>query len=99
MTARPTVELSRLREIAWSLWDPIGLRNIDGGWADDEYDSYLLRVVSLLSSGDHRDHAIAYLMRTESEDMGLGVRPGQRDRATAAVDAVSAYLSERSEDS
>jgi hypothetical protein len=46
------IQLSRLRAIGWSTWDPIGIRdpceNEDG--CVDEYDSYLLHVVSTLHS-------------------------------------------------
>ena len=36
----PFIALSRLREIGWSAWDPIGLADSD--CPRDEYDAYLL---------------------------------------------------------
>ena len=76
MTLDPKIEISRLREIGWKLWDPIGLVNDGGspdeGWAD-EYDSYLLHVVSILCRGGSKDEATAYLAGIASKHMGLSV--------------------------
>lgn len=54
MTEGAKINLSRLREIGWALWDPIDLKNIsDGEWREggacaDEYDRYMLQVVTML---------------------------------------------------
>ena len=42
MNHRPTFKVSRVREIGWGCWDPIGLANLEVR-PDDEYDSYLLQ--------------------------------------------------------
>lgn len=98
MTERPKVQLSRLRDIAWDLWDPIGVKHIEGHWegsgAAAEYDSYMLRVSWLVRNGGQVDDAVAYLMQMESEHMGLGPRPDARDRAVTTVEAVRAYARE-----
>ena len=50
MAERAKFKLSRLREIGWSLWDPIGLSGFEGT-LDDEYDSYLLQAAGRLWNG------------------------------------------------
>ncbi|QOF73109.1 hypothetical protein IG197_08670 [Aminobacter sp. SR38] len=49
------LDLSRLRAIGWSTWDPIGLREPGADWCDqpftDEYDSYLIEAASGLGDG------------------------------------------------
>lgn len=47
MTTFPKIQLTRLREIGWKLWDPIGLADENGSCDEeraDEYDQYLLHV-------------------------------------------------------
>jgi len=98
MSDFPKVKLSRLREIGWSLWDPIGLRELsDGDWQDggacaDEYDGYLLQVVGRLRRGDPDDEIIAYLEDTEVGHIGLTRSPTTGTRATATVEAIRDYL-------
>ena len=99
MSDFPKVQLSRLREIGWALWDPIGLREVSGGdWQDggacaDEYDGYLLQVVGRLRRGDPVAEVAAYLEDTEVNHIGLTRSPTTSPRATATVEAVGAYLS------
>ena len=98
MTSHPAVQLSRLREIGWSLWDPIGLRQIsgddwrDGGACADEYDSYLLQIVSRLRRGETHEAVAAYLEEMETDDMGLNRSFNTSERAGATVAAISDYL-------
>ena len=47
MSEIPTFEIARLREIGWTLWDPIGLAPIRDD-CDDEYDRYLLQMAAML---------------------------------------------------
>ena len=93
MTLRPKIQLSRLREIGWKLWDPIGLSH-DGGSPDegcaDEYDQYLLHVVSMISRGGSKDEATAYLISIATEYMSLSVVDAQAAAATSH--AIAAYL-------
>ncbi|MGA0532174.1 hypothetical protein [Hansschlegelia sp. KR7-227] len=93
MTHYPKIQLSRLREIGWTLWDPIGLADQNGSWdaaCADEYDQYLLRVVSLICRGGSKDQATAYLIEAASEHMGLS----HVDEAAAAAtsQAIEDYL-------
>ncbi len=98
MTSHPIVQLSRLREIGWSLWDPIGLRQVsgdewrDGGACADEYDSYLLQVVSRLRRGETHAAIAAYLEDMETVRMGLNRAFDIGERAGATVAAISDYL-------
>jgi hypothetical protein len=93
MTLYPKIQLSRLREIGWKLWDPIGLAN-NGGSPDegcaDEYDRYLLHVVSMISRGGSKKEATAYLTNMASEHMGLSVVDAEAAAATSQ--AIADYL-------
>jgi hypothetical protein len=93
MTLYPKIQLSRLREIGWQHWDPIGLAHNgsspDEGCAD-EYDRYLLHVVSMISRGGSKDEATVYLTGIASEQMGLSVVDAEAAAATAH--AIADYL-------
>jgi hypothetical protein len=88
----PSVQLSRLRDIGWNLWDPIGLKDVREFGCEDEYDTYLLQVVSRLKRRDSEPNVVRYLVEIESEHMGLGVSPSASARATATVAAIKSYL-------
>jgi hypothetical protein len=83
--AHPRIRLSRLREIGWRHWDPIGLG------AEDEYDTYLLKAAGMVRRGSTDQEAIDYLVAIESEHIGLGVRDDTRTRAEATVKAIREY--------
>ena len=58
LTPPPKLKLSRLRDIGWSIWDPIGLMGSEQNWDDedcrpfaDEYDSYLIQAAGQLRRG------------------------------------------------
>lgn len=93
----PKIKLSRLRDIGWSIWDPIGLLDEGQRWDDeecqhfaDEYDTYLLQAAGRLRRGEP-DHAVVeYLAQMEAEQMGLGVREGVYSRAELVVAAIQA---------
>ena len=93
MSRHPKFQLSKLREIAWSLWDPIGLLTHDSDWAStgfaDEYDTYLVRVAGMLRNGESSDDAVAYLIEIETDHMGLSKAPGSRKRAERVVEAIN----------
>ena len=79
-----TIKLSRLREIGWDLWDPIGLNELEPTWresAPDEYDGYLLHAVCLIRNSHAREDVVRYLMEIECERMGLSECAGSRERA------------------
>lgn len=84
------ISLDRLRELGWSLWDPIGLE--DSGCPRDEYDTYLWGLVSRLLHGASEDEAADYLVAMEARTIGLTPRADTQGRAEALVAAVGAYL-------
>jgi hypothetical protein len=92
MNARAKLQLSRLREIGWSRWDPIDLRGLEHA-SDDEYDSYLLHAAGHLWDGASEEEVINYLVNVEAEDMALDGAPDARIRAREVVSALSAYVS------
>jgi len=100
MIEQPKIKLSRLREIGWSEWDPIGLSQMgddhwkDGGACADEYDSYLLQVAGRLKRGDPQEDTVAYLEEIEMVHMGGGRVATTRSRAEATVARISDYLAE-----
>jgi hypothetical protein len=81
--------MSRLRDIGWSLWDPIGLLSKDEHWKGrsfaDEYDNYLLRVAGMVREGQPPENAIEYLIRIQKEYMGLDIASDDINRAEAVV--------------
>src|SRR5687768_11468614 len=93
MTQRPRIKLSRLREIGWQIWDPIGLKELEGN-PDDEYDSYLLQAVGRLWNGASEEEVTTYLVSMEAEYMGLGDAPDVGERAQKVVSALNAYVAE-----
>lgn len=79
LTPRPKIKLSRVRDIGWSLWDPIGLISADQDWNDeeclpfaDEYDSYLVQAAGQLRRGKSELDVAVYLATIEVEHMALG---------------------------
>ena len=95
MSRYPKIKLSELRRIGWRDWDPIeiGDRSEFGpSNCADEYDGYLLHVVSLLARGCSRLEATAYLNNTVTNHMGLTVV--EPDSARRTVDAIAQYLKE-----
>ena len=96
LTPPPRIKLSQLRDIGWSLWDPIGLICVDQNWSDEdclpfanEYDNYLIQAASQLRRGVPASDVADYLTKIEVEYMGLG-SPFQHalQRAERGVDAI-----------
>lgn len=92
-TSRPKFQLSRLRAIAWSEWNPIGLDLPEGG-PDDEYDGYVLHAAVQLSTGGPLEDVADYLACVETEHMGFSPRDDVRVRAQRTATALRAYLDE-----
>ncbi|MFN9016487.1 MAG: hypothetical protein ACK5W3_11125 [Hyphomonadaceae bacterium] len=92
MNKRPKIRLSRLRDIGWRFWDPIGLASLEGTWensaAADEYDGYLLTVAAMIRRGESDDIAAKHLIWAESEHMGTGLRIDAQARAYATIAAI-----------
>jgi hypothetical protein len=93
MTARPKFNAGRLREIGWSLWDPIGL-NYRNGRPGGEYDAYLLQAAGKLWSGATEQVVADYLVGVELDVLRLGHRAGAQDRARRTVRALAEYALE-----
>jgi hypothetical protein len=98
---QPRVKLSKLRDIGWNLWDPIGLLRsngpFSGRWSDeanqgfaDEYDRYLISAAYQLRQGEPCNQVVNYLVHIESDYMGLGEHHTSRERAEAVVAAILA---------
>ena len=101
ISPQPRVKLSRLRDIGWALWDPIGLMAPEGffpgKWDQeanrsfaDEYDSYLISAASQLRRETPREQVIEYLIEIETQHMGLGENASTRERTEAVVTAILA---------
>lgn len=97
MTSRIRVRLSRLRDIGWAEWDPIGLKRPEGWGGDpaaDEYDGYLLEAAAILINGGAPAQAIERLVWAEAEHMGAGVTETTHLRAARTVELICAYVDE-----
>ena len=96
MVSTPKIQLTELREIGWSAWDPISLQEIDPDWrsdgGEDEYDSYMLHVAGLIQSGRSEADAIRYLVEIELSHMEMELSATTHSRAVATVRAIKAYL-------
>lgn len=93
----PKLKLSRLRDISWSLWDPIGLLSDGQNWRDedcqpfaDEYDGYLMQAASRLGRGAAQDDVARYLADIVVHHMGMGTYAVELARAKTVVAAIQA---------
>lgn len=88
------LQLSRLRAIGWTLWDPIGLAE-DGGeppdGAADEYDAYLVKAAGLLRRGATEGQAAAWLQEAAA---GMGLPHPSAEAAARTAAALRDYLEE-----
>lgn len=91
MRKHPKLVLSRLRDIGWRLWDPIGLGDLSGCWQTysfaDEYDSYLVRAAGMVRRNEDQA-AVDFLVYMETHNMGMDCRANTYSRATATVAAL-----------
>lgn len=92
MPKGPDIALSRLREIGWSKWDPIGVGGPEHGWPADEYDAYLLQVAGRLWHGGSVEEAADYLVRIVTDHMGLGAAPDVQARAFGVATEICRYI-------
>jgi hypothetical protein len=94
------LDVSKLRDIGWTRWDPINLlgsAQTDRQWYSDknlpfadEYDSYLVFAAYELRNGAPPQQIVDYLVHIETQHMCLAERPDTRDRAQAVVKAILA---------
>lgn len=97
ITAPPSIKLSRLRDIGWSHWDPIGLLGLGERWHDesaksfaDEYDTYLIAAAGMLRRGVPDHEVVVYLAEIETDHMAMTEQPDTVARAHATVAAIKA---------
>jgi len=92
MSKRPKLRLSRLRDIGWSIWDPIGLNDFGEDWKNvsfaSEYDGYLIRAAGMLRNNEPEENVVDYLVHTEIDRMGLPPTQRRHERARAVVSAI-----------
>jgi hypothetical protein len=92
MNSRSTLQLSKLREIGWQHWDPLGLRGSEHT-SPDEYDTFLIHAAGRLWDGAAEQDVTDYLLKAETDSMAINVAPESRRRARLVVAALSAYVS------
>jgi hypothetical protein len=97
LTPPPKIKLSRLRDIGWSIWEPIALLSAGQSWDHedcrgfaDEYDGYLIYAAGQLRRGAPDAEVVSYLVQIEAEHMGIGERSDTRQRAQSVVAAIRA---------
>ena len=71
----------QIRTVLNAVWDPIGVADA----VDDEYDSYIAGIYSLLQSGASEDMIAKHLVSIEVEQMGFGGSPLNKLLAVAAT--------------
>lgn len=64
---------TRIDEILFYKWDPIGISG--GGWARDEYQSYLPKVFAHAMESDSADPIAEFLGVVVTQCMGLSAAP------------------------
>lgn len=97
LSIQPSIKLSRLRDIGWTHWDPIGLLVEGKHWDDedakpfaDEYDSYLIAAAGMLRRGVPDQEVVDFLLQIETDHMALTEQPDSLARAKATVVAIKA---------
>ncbi|WP_109315411.1 hypothetical protein [Pseudovibrio ascidiaceicola] len=100
---RTQISLSKLRDIGWAEWDPIGLLGSDEQWDHqsfaDEYDTYLMQAEAQLRQGASENEIISYLIDIERDYMGMGMQQDTARRATCTVRKIRQGLENSTEDS
>ncbi len=75
--------LEKLRALLWEQWDPIGVNETD--CPKDEYNSYAVDILSMLSGGAGKREIAEYLSLAQTEKMGMSWRDIHGPIAEAAV--------------
>lgn len=97
MERYPHVQLSHIRQIGWTEWNPLGLCLPDKqAWRHvniAEYDNHLMHVVCLLTKGSPRSDAVAYLEQVAREyPPPAGSNTDRHHAAVRTVRAIADYL-------
>ncbi len=90
----PDINIDRLRDIGWSLWDPIGLLGLTGGWKgepyEDEYDRYLNNAAQMLKNGCSVGEVADYLFLIQSQYMQMGPKTIDAEILNKLLDVANA---------
>jgi hypothetical protein len=78
----------RVDELLHYLWDPIGVAGTPE--ARDEYQSYAPRVFKMIVDEVPVEHIKNYLIRIETENMGLSMPDGRLDHLDSLLEALVA---------
>lgn len=78
------MDLLAIREIGWLHWNPIGL-DVPPASPADEYDTYLLQAVGMLTVGQSEDEVFTYLVTCAEQRMGLHSCDRKAARITASA--------------
>ena len=62
--------LTKVKQILWEKWDPIGVNDGDNEW-DDEYDSYAPHISRLALEGKDEERIALSLSSAEKDSMGM----------------------------
>jgi hypothetical protein len=79
----------RVDEVLFYLWDPIGVTGVPE--ARDEYERYVPHVFSLLMNETGSALIADFLVKTETEDMGLSKSEDAQGRARKIADLLQKY--------
>lgn len=89
------INIDKLRDIGWTLWDPLGLLSVHEDWhgtsSADEYDRYLYAALQVLRNGQSVEDVVDYLFLIQSQYMGLGPVK-MNDRLRAKLEKVASAL-------
>ena len=66
---RAKIMQTAIRELLMREWDPIGVAGMPG--AEDEYDSYIYQIYSILIRHEPKQKLVDFLWWAETENMGL----------------------------
>jgi len=70
----------------------MGVGGPDHVWPADEYDAYLLQAAGQLWNGKSDEEVADYLVRIETDHMGLEAVPGIRERALEVARSLNVYV-------
>lgn len=89
---KPKLRLGKLRELGWSIWDPLNLLEPGDEWSEttfaDEYDQYLIQAAGRLRREEATNKVVAYIVAVERDVMGLSPSVASNDRAYKLVTAI-----------
>lgn len=88
-----TTLYTRINEILFYLWDPIGVRYEYG--ARDEYDTYANHVYSLIINGGDQKAVSTYLSRICTEHIGLENDADATEKIAELLFEIKDFLTEK----